>query len=175
MIIADSATHAQGNTRDGVTVDIPGHVMAESGVTKVAVTVVPDIPVGDETIYTQHTTNLVEITVVPGLTGKIVVTTPFDTTDVDPGDFKAKKAVIYYAPTADDLQNAIKGPIKSVPASGLVYEDHLAGVVSFKVVPASVFGAGAAIAPPLLPPAEEAPPIPTGDDSGCFISTIDLW
>jgi hypothetical protein len=44
MIIADSATHAQGNTRDGVTVDIPGHVMAESGVTEVAVTVVPDIP-----------------------------------------------------------------------------------------------------------------------------------
>ena len=70
--------------------------------------VIDNIPVGTETLYTEHSVVLVEINIPPAalpLSKPIVVTIPYDTNEVEPGDFAAGRAVIYHAPTADDLRN----------------------------------------------------------------------
>ena len=102
-----------------------------------------DIPVGTETPYTQNSVVLVEINVtganiVPN--NPIQVTIPFDTTDVNLGDFMAGMATINYADTVDDLRNGTN--VNCVPTEDIVYEDHLNGLVSFWLNHASVFGVG---------------------------------
>jgi hypothetical protein len=128
----------------------------------------PDIEVGEETLYTEKSAFLVEIDLGGAVLDKpIKVTMPFDTADVNPGDFKAGNAVIYHAPTADDLRNGTN--LKIVSTSDIVFEDHAKGMVCFLVRELSVFGAGGAQAQPQPQPVT---PI-GGGGGGCFISTME--
>jgi hypothetical protein len=102
-----------------------------------------DIDVGTETPYTQNSVALVEIHVTgadidPNNPIKVLI--PFDTADVNPGDFVAGIASIYYADTVDDLRSGTN--VNAVPAEDILYEDHLNGLVSFWLSHASVFGIG---------------------------------
>jgi len=102
-----------------------------------------DLDVGTETPYTQNSVVLVEINVTGANidpNNPIQVTIPFDTTDVNPGDFMAGIARIYYADNADNLRNGTN--VSSVPTEDIVYEDHLKGQVSFWLSHTSVFGVG---------------------------------
>jgi len=124
------------------TVDIPADALDAC----YDMTVDPNIPVEDESLYTENSVVLVQIDI-PGaplpLDPPIQVTIPFDSDDVEPGDFKAGIAVIYHAATADDLRSGTN--VAAVPRSDIVYEDHLNAMVSFLVRDhLSVFGAGGA-------------------------------
>lgn len=144
---------------DSVTVEIPPDSLAGPS----QVTCVPDIELGEESPYTENSTVLVEISIDPVPVGPVNVTMPFNTTFVDPGDFKNGNVRIYYAGDADALRS---GDGTAVPTSDIIYEDHLNGLVSFSVVPGSVFGAGA--------PAGGPPPVAGGGGGGggCFIDTV---
>jgi len=73
----------------------------------------------------------------------IAICIPFDTADVNPGDFKGGNAVIYHAETTDDLRNGTG--VTAVPASDIISENHLKPEVCFYVRGhLSTFGAGAA-------------------------------
>jgi len=107
-----------------------------------------DIDVGPETPFTRNSVALVEIVITDAAidpNNPIQVTIPFDTSDINPGDFKAGIATIYYADTADDLRNGVN--VNSVPTEDIVYEDHLNGLASFELSHASVFGVGGGGAP----------------------------
>jgi hypothetical protein len=130
-----------------------------------------NIPVGTETLYTEKSVVLVEISIPPAalpLLKPIIVTIPYDTDEVAPGDFLAGIAVIYHAPTADDLRNGTN--LKKVATSDIVSQDPLNGLVTFRVSTLSVFGVGGAQAVPPTPPA----PSGGGDGGGgCFIASMD--
>ena len=59
---------------------------------------------------------------------------------MEPGDFAAGRAVIYHAPTVDDLRNGTN--LKQVPASDILSQDPINGLVTFQVSDFSVFGVG---------------------------------
>jgi len=102
-----------------------------------------DIPVGPESVYTEHSVTLVEINIMGANVNEdtpIQVTIPFDTANVNPGDFQAGTARINYADSADDLTNGKN--VKSVPPDDVAFEDHLNGLASFWLRHASVFGVG---------------------------------
>ncbi|MDY6988728.1 MAG: hypothetical protein SWQ30_11810 [Thermodesulfobacteriota bacterium] len=124
------------------------------------------IDVGTETQYTQNSVALVKIDVGANIApnNPIQVTIPFDTTDVNPGDFMAGIARIYYAADEDDLRNSVVEG--SVPVEDIVYEDHLMGLVSFWLSHTSVFGVGAGGA--------GGPTAVTGVASAITISTATL-
>ncbi|MDY6988727.1 MAG: hypothetical protein SWQ30_11805 [Thermodesulfobacteriota bacterium] len=102
-----------------------------------------DIDVGPETPFTRNSVALVKIVITGAaidVNNPIQVTIPFDTKDVNPGDFKAGIATIYYADTADNLRNGVD--VNSVPTEDIVYEDHLNGLAGFELSHTSVFGVG---------------------------------
>jgi hypothetical protein len=106
---------------------------------------------------------LVEINLSGGATlqDSIQVTIPFDTDAVGPGDFMLGEAVIYHAPTPDDLREDKN--YTAVPLEDIMYQDDLKGLVSFRVWSLSAFSVGS---PP--PPA----PVPGGGGGGgCFIAS----
>ncbi|MDY6839402.1 MAG: hypothetical protein SWH78_15665 [Thermodesulfobacteriota bacterium] len=126
-------------TSGDCTIDIPAGALDGTAVIQIDC----DIDVGTESPYTENSVALVEITVtganiVPN--NPIQVTIPFDTTDVNPGDFMAGMATINYAETVEDLRNGTN--VNRVPTEDIVYEDHLNGLVSFWLTHASVFGVG---------------------------------
>ena len=107
-----------------------------------------NIDVGPETLFTRNSVALVEVVITGAAidpSNPVQVTIPFDTSDVNPGDFQAGIATIYYADTADDLRNGID--VTSVPVEDIAYEDHLSGLASFWLRHASVFGVGGGGAP----------------------------
>jgi hypothetical protein len=109
------------------------------------------IPVGPESVYTRHSVALAEITIIGANINEgtpLLVTIPFDTAHVDPGDFRTGTARINFADSADDLRNG-EG-VMSVPAEDMALEDHVKGLASFRVRHASVFGAGASEAGPTV-------------------------
>jgi len=107
-----------------------------------------DIDVGPETPFTRNSVALVEILITGAAidpNNPIQLTIPFDTSDVNPGDFKAGIATIYYADSADDLRNGVD--VNTVPTEDIVYEDHLNGLAGFELSHTSVFGVGGGGAP----------------------------
>jgi len=126
----------------------------------------PAIDVGDESPYTEHSVLLVEISLSGAdLQDPIMLTIPYDIDDVDPGDFVNGIVVIYHAPTADDLREGVN--VTAVPASDIIYEDHLNGLVCFWVRSLSMFGTGAP-----EPDDGDGIIIPAGGGGGgCFIAT----
>ena len=113
------------------------------------VTVDADIAIWDDSDYTKYSVKLVEINITDSVSGASVdltkpikLTIDFDTTNVNPGDFKNGNIVIYHAPTADDLRNGTN--LKSVLPDDIVYEDHINGKVCFWVRSLSFFGIGGA-------------------------------
>jgi hypothetical protein len=126
--------------------------------------------VGTETLYTEKSVVLVEINIPPAalpLLKPIIVTIPYDMEEVEPGDFVAGRAVIYHAPTADDLRNGTN--LKKVATSDIVSQDPLNGLVTFRVSTLSVFGVGGAQAAP----APVASGGGGGGGGGCFIASMD--
>jgi hypothetical protein len=129
-----------------------------------------NIPVGTETLYTGKSVVLVEIKIPPAalpLAKPIIVTIPYDTAEVQPGDFKAGNAVIYHAPTVDDLRNGTN--LKKVATSDIISQDPFSGLVTFQVSTLSIFGVGGAQAAP----APVASGGGGGSGSGCFIASMD--
>jgi hypothetical protein len=128
-------------------VDIPADSLdATPGLDCYDMTVNAAIEVGEESLYTENSVVLFQIDIlgVPlPLEPPIRVTMPFDNDDVEPGDFKAGIAVIYHAPTENDLRNG--NNVAAVPTADIVSEDHLNALVTFLVRDhLSVFGAGGA-------------------------------
>jgi len=137
--------------------DGPGQVMFDA-----------DIPMGDETFFTEHSTVLVEISVTGANldpNNPLRVTIPFDTANVNPGDFVNGNVVIYHAATADDLRNGTG--LIAVPSADIVFEDHLNARVTFLARTLSVFGSGN--------PSSSTPSSPAGGGGGggggCFMAT----
>jgi subtilisin family serine protease len=137
-----------------------------------------DIPVGDETLFTEHSTVLVEISVTGAdldPNNPLRVTIPFDTANVNPGDFVNGNVVIYHTATADDLRNGT-GLIE-VPSADIVFEDHLNARVTFLTRTLSVFGSGNPSPSKSSSPSNPSTPSsPPGGDIdmvrvGCFIAT----
>ena len=99
----------------------------------------------DESLYTENSVVLVQIDI-PGaplpLRPPIQITIPFDSDDVEPGDFRAGIAVVYHAANPDDLRTGTN--VTAVRRSDIVYEDHTNGLVCFLVLDLSAFGAGGA-------------------------------
>ena len=129
-----------------------------------------NIPVGTETLYTEKSVVLIEIKFPPAalpLAKPIIVTIPYDTAEVQPGDFKAGNAVIYHAPTVDDLRNGTN--LKKVATSDIISQDPFSGLVTFQVSDFSIFGIGGAQAAPT--------PTPSGGGGdgggGCFVASMD--
>jgi hypothetical protein len=126
-------------TSGACTIDVPPGALNHAA----QIDIQCDIDVGAETPYTQNSVALVEI-VITGADidpdNPIQVTIPFDTTDVNPGDFMAGIVTIFYADSADELRNGID--VNSVPTEDIVYEDHVNGLTSFWLRHASVFGVG---------------------------------
>jgi len=137
------------------------------------VAVTENIPVGTETLYTEKSVVLVAITITGDpmptmpLAKPIIVTMPYDTAEVLPGDFKAGNAVIYHAPTVDDLRNGTN--LKKVATSDIISQDPLNGLVTFQVSDFSVFGIGGAQAAPTPTPSGGG----GGGNGGCFIASMD--
>jgi hypothetical protein len=129
-----------------------------------------NIPVGTETLYTEKSVVLIEIKFPPAalpLAKPIIVTIPYDTAEVQPGDFKAGNAVIYHAPTVDDLRNGTN--LKKVATSDIISQDPFSGLVTFQVSTLSIFGVGGAQAAP----APVASGGGGGGSGGCFIASMD--
>jgi hypothetical protein len=86
---------------------------------------------------------LYEITMDQAILGSIMVTLPFDLTEVKPGDFESGVLAINKAATVDDLLNGIA---VSLPFSDIVsvdwIGDGLTGSVTCRVSSLSVFGIG---------------------------------
>jgi hypothetical protein len=122
-----------------------------------------NIPVGPESVFTEHSVTLVEINIIGADINEdmpIQVTIPFDTVNVNPGDFGSGVARINYADTADDLRDGKK--ISSVPPEDIVFEDHLNGLAGFHLRHTSVFGVGSC---------GKAKKGGGGGDGVCFIQT----
>ncbi len=118
------------------------------------------IPVEVRNQYTENSVVLVEISIEEAampFAMPIQVTIPFLRDDIEPGDFAAGLAMIYYAPTVEDLRSGTN--VKSVAASDIIFEDHLNGLVTFQISDFSVFGIGGE------PSSDE-------DGGGCFIDTV---
>ena len=132
---------------------------------------IPVTPADDGILYTQKSVVLVEIKIEGAtmpLAKPIVVTIHFDMDEVEPGDFRAGKAVIYHAATADDLRAGTG--IKVVPTSDILVQDDFNGLVTFRVSSLSVFGVGGAQPSPAPGPGPS--PVVGGGGGGCFISTM---
>lgn len=137
------------------------------------VTVDADIAIWDDSDYTKYSVKLVEINITDpvseasvDLTKPIKLTIDFDTTNVNPGDFKNGNIVIYHAPTADDLRNGTN--LKSVLPDDIVYEDHMNGKVCFWVSSLSVFGIGGSSSGGSSSTTSLSD---TSNDSRCFIAS----
>ena len=109
--------------------------------------------------------NLYEITVSQALTGAIIITLPFDLTQVNPGDFETGIARVNKAASIDDLLNEA-GTFVSVPVADIISVDYIGdgttGLVEFRVSSLSFFGIG-------VPGGQ---PVPAGDgDDFCFITS----
>jgi hypothetical protein len=121
----------------------------------------PQVDVGPKTVYSEHSVVLVAIDLSGAvLAVPIEICIPFDTADVNPGDFKGGSAVIYHAPTTADFRNGVN--MESVPTSDITYEDHLKPEVCFNVGDLSTFGAGSAVT---------SGGGGGGGGGGCFIAT----
>ncbi|MDY6953088.1 MAG: hypothetical protein SWE60_16390, partial [Thermodesulfobacteriota bacterium] len=131
-------------TSGACVIDIPAGALEGTA----QVDILCDIDVGPDTPYTRNSVALVEIVITGAAIdpqNPIQVTIPFDTSNVNPGDFKAGIATIYYADTADDLRNGVD--VNSVPTEDIVYEDHVNGLTGFELSHTSVFGVGGGGAP----------------------------
>ncbi len=114
----------------------------------------------------------VEINAIDNETGKaldpaniqrIEITIPFDTAVINPGDFAAGKAFVYYADSIAEIESGVG---TAVPAANFISQDDVAGEVSFYVDHLTVFAAGTAA-------------VSSGDDddddndwNDCFIGTV---
>ena|GEM_PF-2812663 len=132
-----------------------------------------DIPVGDKTSITDHSTVLVEISVTGANldpNNPLRVTIPFDTANLNPGDFVDGNVVIYHAATADDLRNGTG--LIAVPSADIVFEDHLNARVTFLARSLSVFGSGDPPPSTPSPPPNPSTRLPRSRvDAACFIDT----
>ena len=90
---------------------------------------------------------LYEITMDQTILGSIMVTLPFDLTEVIPGDFQNANFLIYKASSIDELLNGIN--IFTVPPSDIISVDYigdgLTGLVTCRVSSLSGFGIGVPI------------------------------
>ncbi len=92
---------------------------------------------------------------------KITITMPFDPAVVHPGDFKAGRYLIYFAPTLAAYQS---NPSR-LPVADILNADFINSTVTFKVDHLTVFGSGAASSSGTTASASG------GSDSRCFIAT----
>jgi hypothetical protein len=141
-----------------------------------------DIPVGDETVFTEHATVLVGIRITGAdldPNNPLRITIPFDTAHVNPGDFVNGDVEVYHAAPADDLRNGT-GLIE-VPSADIVFEDHLNARVTFLTRTLSVFGSGNRVGSAPSSPSNPSGPSSVSNppaqrprsrvDAACFIAT----
>jgi hypothetical protein len=149
---------------DSAIVEIPAGALDDC----YTIEVTDDIAVGTDSLYTEKSVVLVQISisgVTMPLAEPIIVTIPYDMNEVEPADFVAGRAIIYHAPTENDLRNGTN--LKKVATADIITQDPLNGLVTFRVSTLSIFGVGGAQA--------ASAPIASsggGGGGGCFIDTV---
>ena len=163
---------------DGADIDL-----TEGADSAIQLTIDDDIE-NEESDYTYGADLLVEITAkdstgapVTEFPNGLVLTLPFNLSQVAPGAFEAEEVIIYHAATRDDL---LAGDGDPVPVEDILAVDYIGdgqtGQVTFRVYSLSFFGIGDPV--PIVPPDDDddddtVTKRSSGGGSSCFISSVD--